>query len=545
MSLLSTVSSLFSNRSLFPPLSLFRSNLDLAEILRLQTALMTFALKCYPGRLDYVNYCLGMCASALSAATTTELDENSIVEVEELLSIPLTSLALKVLDLKHYSELLAYLPYENRKQVATILVRSTLFGDGRLDSTEKLEKLFVSITPLLKDEDKKGDVAPPSEEENDDSSAMFVEEQTLVARCFHLMKSPDTDVQYKLYSMARKAFGQGGVMRIKHTLVPLVFGGLQLAVKVKAREAEAAMYQKKLEKLKGKIQKIEAANAQLVKDHDAALQDAASSADPDAPPPVPSPPSPTLAAVPEIPELPPPPSVSCRKVFQFLHEIITALTTTYPDLSLKLFLQAAVAADKCDFKAIAYEFMSQASILYEDELTDSKAQLKALILIVGTLLSCRNFEKDDFDTLITKTTQYAAKLLKKPDQCRMVTLCSHLFFVGGEDDVNHYHDPKRVLECLQRALKIADGCIASSAHVHLFVEILNHYLYYFELNNPAIQDKYLTGLIALINEHVDGMDHNEARAEVEATYKNTLVHIARKKREPETAEKFSKINTGG
>ena len=52
-----------------------RSNLDLAEILRLQTALMTFALKCYPGRLDYVNYCLGMCASVLSATTTTELDE--------------------------------------------------------------------------------------------------------------------------------------------------------------------------------------------------------------------------------------------------------------------------------------------------------------------------------------------------------------------------------------------------------------------------------------------------------------------------------------
>jgi vacuolar protein sorting-associated protein 35 len=124
----------------------------------------------------------------------------------------------------------------------------------------------------------------------------------------------------------------------------------------------------------------------------------------------------------------------------------------------------------------------------------------------------------------------------------MVTLCSHLFFVGSTDDANHYHDPKRVLECLQRALKIADGCMASSAHVHLFVEILNHYLYYFEANNPAIQDKYLSGLIALINEHIDGMDQSDARAEVEATYKNTLAHIARKKADPATAEKFAKIN---
>jgi vacuolar protein sorting-associated protein 35 len=215
-----------------------------------------------------------------------------------------------------------------------------------------------------------------------------------------------------------------------------------------------------------------------------------------------------------------------------------------PRFSLKLFLQAAITADKCQFKAIAYEFMSQAFILYEDELTDSKAQLQALILMVGTLLSCRNFESDDYDSLITKTTQYAAKLLKKPDQCKMVTLCSHLFYAGAASDPNHYHDPKRVLECLQKALKIADGCMASSAHVHLFVEILNQYLYYFELDNPAIQDKYLSGLIALINEHIDGMDHNEQRAEVEVTYRNTLKHIGRKKKDEKTKLKFQGINTG-
>ena len=32
-----------------------------------------------------------------------------------------------------------------------------------------------------------------------------------------------------------------------------------------------------------------------------------------------------------------------------------------------------------------------------------------------------------------------------------------------------------------RSLKIADVCMSSSMHVHLFVEILNQYLYYFEV----------------------------------------------------------------
>lgn len=66
--------------------------------------------------------------------------------------------------------------------------------------------------------------------------------------------------------------------------------------------------------------------------------------------------------------------------------------------------------------------------MYEDELTDSKAQVRALVSMVGTLLACNGFDPTDYDALATKTAQYAAKLLKKPDQCRMVTLCSHLFW---------------------------------------------------------------------------------------------------------------------
>lgn len=52
----------------------------------------------------------------------------------------------------------------------------------------------------------------------------------------------------------------------------------------------------------------------------------------------------------------------CRKIFQFIHEILTAMGPHYADLSLKLFLEAAQAADQCEagpFKLIAYEFITQ------------------------------------------------------------------------------------------------------------------------------------------------------------------------------------------
>ena len=63
-----------------------------------------------------------------------------------------------------------------------------------------------------------------------------------------------------------------------------------------------------------------------------------------------------------------------------------------------------------------------------DELPDSKAQVKALRSMVGTLLAAENCDAADYDASMAKATQYAAKLFRKPDQCRMVAACSHLFW---------------------------------------------------------------------------------------------------------------------
>ena len=117
-----------------------------------------------------------------------------------------------------------------------------------------------------------------------------------------------------------------------------------------------------------------------------------------------------------------------------------------PELGFKLYLEIAVATDllaystqptfqsaSSEFSSISYDFMTQALLVYEDEISESKVQMQAITSMVGSLLSCRTFERTDYEALITKTAQYAAKLLKKPDQCRMVCLCSRLFYVGGKD----------------------------------------------------------------------------------------------------------------
>lgn len=106
---------------------------------------------------------------------------------------------------------------------------------------------------------------------------------------------------------------------------------------------------------------------------------------------------------------------------------------------------------------------------------------------------------------------------------------------------NAYRNPQRVLECLQRSLKIADACsMTSSANVILFVEILDYYVYYYEIENPSITDKFVSGLIALINEHFSsiGSGGSAAVEEAKAYYAEVLKGINKRKKEKDTADRF-------
>lgn len=427
-----------------------RPSMEVADILQLQVSLLEFAISCYPGRLDYVDHVLGFVVQ-LMTRVEDRANPNIVRLLVRLLTVPLDSLALEILNLGHFPEVMAFLPFDSRKAVAVKLLRSVLAAHAEITSQEQVAQLLTVLSPLVRDEEGQ----PPEEEERKES---FEDEQRLVAKLVHLMTNASTDNLFRMYGTARKFFGHGGTRRITHTLVPLVFASLKLT---------AAVFKK------------ETAGEQL--------------------------------------------QFSARKVFQFVHEICTALASSHAEVSLRLFLQSALAADACAFEAISYEFFAQAFILYEDQIVESKAQFAILTLVIGTLQRCRNYDLatgGNYDNLITRATQYSAKLLKKPDQCRLVCLCSHLFWRGREQP---RQNSQRLLECLQRSLKIADMCLPASAE--LFVEILNRYMFFFEHDCETITVAYLSGLIALINEHLETMDPSDAKAALEAHYHNTLAHI--------------------
>lgn len=124
----------------------------------------------------------------------------------------------------------------------------------------------------------------------------------------------------------------------------------------------------------------------------------------------------------------------CQKIFQFCHATITALMKAeLAELPLRLFLQGAIAIGEIrfdNFEMVAYEFMSQAFSIYEDEISDSKAQLAAITLIIATFEQMSCFSEENAEPVRNQCALYASKLLRKPDQCRGVATCSHIFWSG-------------------------------------------------------------------------------------------------------------------
>lgn len=244
------------------------------------------------------------------------------------------------------------------------------------------------------------------------------------------------------------------------------------------------------------------------------------------------------------------------------------------ELILKLFLNLATTADQLKQETIAYELFNQCFVVYEENLILNMSQnqlhnphesmggavsYQSIIMIANRLANLRYFNKENYENLITKITLYGSKLLKKQDQCRSVYFCAHLWWwcdlwidepsptvskeqdsEEGKDDETEkpvlYRDAKRVLECLQKALRVADSCMDPYLLLKLFVEILNRCLIFSVYGNGLVDLRYINGLIDLIQTNLANFKDDGARDEddqeakllgqIQRFFDRTLLYVA-------------------
>jgi vacuolar protein sorting-associated protein 35 len=357
-------------------------HLPIQDTIALLVSLANLALNIYPDRLDYVDQILDY-AHIKVREHSNNTDLHSAPAQHSLLALLQAPLHRYVsiftaLSLPTFVSLCLAQGYPTRRSLAGEVVRHLLLNRTLITTPNDLENVLEVLKVLIKEGSQPPQGYSGVAQRRVVETDETMEEQGWLARLVHLLHSENNDTQFRLLQMTRKVYSEGNE-RIRTTTPPLMTACMKLARRFKAREH----YEDNWE-------------------------------------------------------------TQSNALYKFMHSSISTLYarvngTGAAELALRLFCAAGQTADSTGFEEVAYEFFAQAFTVYEEAVSDSKAQFQAVCIIATALHQTRNFGKENYDTLITKCAQHGSKLLRKPDQCRAVYLASHLWWAtpivgNGETD---------------------------------------------------------------------------------------------------------------
>lgn len=346
-------------------------HLPIHDTMALLVSLSNLALNIYPDRLEYVDQILAY-ATSKTRENLNNADLHSPPAQQTILALLQAPIdryisIFTALALPTYVPLLQSQAYPTRRAVAGGVARALLKNHTKISKPEQLENVLEVLKVLIKEGAQSPQAYPGVAQRRAVETDETIEEQGWLARIVHLLQADDNDTQFKLLQMTRKAYGEGNE-RIRTTTPPLITASLKLARKFKTREHYDDNWE-----------------------------------------------------------------TQSNALYKFVHSALSTLYTRVngagaAEMALRLFCSAGQTADMTGFEEVAYEFFAQAFTVYEEAVSDSKAQFQAVCVIASALHQTRNFSKENYDTLITKCAQHGSKLLRKPDQCRAVYLASHLWW---------------------------------------------------------------------------------------------------------------------
>jgi len=227
--------------------------------------------------------------------------------------------------------------------------------------------------------------------------------------------------------------------------------------------------------------------------------------------------------------------MTTAKPLQYLHNgdgkgILEVLAVDQPMSTFQLYLNAAATSDACELEDVTYEMFAAAFTIYEENTADTKDQLGLLSQMVSSVHALQSMGDENYGIVAGKVCQYSSKLMKRQDQSRMAAQCAQLFWRKSSGDA------QRVVECLQRSLKLA-GQTQSQHQLALYVDLLNQFLHYYAADVPTVTVKLVSALLDLIrdasanqsDDTADQKQHSDARL----FYRNTTKYIRSRQKEDE------------
>ncbi|CAG9335271.1 unnamed protein product [Blepharisma stoltei] len=214
--------------------------------------------------------------------------------------------------------------------------------------------------------------------------------------------------------------------------------------------------------------------------------------------------------------------ITFHHILKILLQIVNKVIEVSPELGLKLSLQCALCIHNHDpektHEEIAYEFISQALILYQDELSDADVKANAITIALSTLAYVNCFEEENSETLVHNTAQYAHKQPTKTGEIRGALQATDLFWTES------IRNDQRVLHYLKKAEKCAEHLGTTNEQLMLLIDTLNKYVGFLLKDVPSIEFDAINSLISEINSGVKKLG-SEISQDVKVYLANTNKYI--------------------
>ena len=385
-----------------------QGSMDVRKLIELEVAFLRFSLKCYPLNSDYVNCIYESCLLMIEKTEGVVLDPESLKNIVQLLTVPLETLSLAILSMRHYPLLMAYLPFVFRKQVAYRVIQAVVATKTPLDNVESCERLLDYIKPLLVD----------SADSQSGQDYEFEDEQQAVAKMVHLIAADDIGVHYHILQMFEKLFRLGGPRRVLYTYPSLIFSYIRFCRRLVSQSH----------------------------------------------------------------------SFDLDTIFKACLEFVDTVSGLHPQLGLRLNLQIAQCINwvdrEKDHEEMAYEFASQALLLYQDKL-QPETRYSALMLITGTYVWLNCFEEENYETLALNCAQYYLKLTKQTDKFDAQMAALRLF--RAQTDSNE----AKVRSIFAKAQRMAN----SAKDPALYPLLFSHYIYCLVKGFPGVEERTAASML--------------------------------------------------
>eukprot|EP01126_Amoeba_proteus_P057983 TRINITY_DN7433_c0_g3_i10.p1 TRINITY_DN7433_c0_g3~~TRINITY_DN7433_c0_g3_i10.p1 ORF type:complete len:389 (+),score=103.39 TRINITY_DN7433_c0_g3_i10:102-1268(+) len=295
-------------------------------------------------------------------------------------------------------------------------------------------------------------VSNPTVDAEKDSDPSWEDNQSKVAYTISLFQNPNPSDEFGILLKAYEHFKQGGKIRYKYTIVPLIFKSLQLVRTIYASRNEDPDW----EKYAKKVLKY---------------------------------------------------SNDLTGVLKEANEL---------DLTYRLYLECALTAGNCGLERFAYGFLTKGALnMYEeDAMSKSQVEFNAIRLLIATVNQLHCFEREQYGVLAKRIAQHSSKLVNTDDQCRAVSMSAHLFKnkIIPDDEGSEFKDNVAMLQCLKKSMSLSASFPDSDFSFPLLVELLDKFLYFFVHHPDVVTEDHVITVLNKVNSESTNLQDKDSPA---------------------------------